>query len=47
MPGRGVGLGRGVVLGVCLALALLLLMAGEAKAMARRHAADGRLRRAP
>lgn len=32
MSGRRAGLGRGVVLGVCLALALLLLMAGEAKA---------------
>lgn len=32
MPGMRVGLVRGVALGVCLALALLLLMAGEAKA---------------
>jgi len=32
MSGRRAGLGRGVVLGICLALALLLLMAGEAKA---------------
>jgi hypothetical protein len=32
MSGRRAGLARGLVLGVCLALALLLLMAGEAKA---------------